>query len=91
MMTSPKAQFQQNTERRARWAEVVSHYETQQAVTHALAQMALTPGMTQEMLFGANRFISELLFLSSEKPPMRDLPVRQLKSYDPVLPQTAKK
>lgn len=91
MMTSPKLQFQKDSERRAMWQGIASSPVAQQAMVHALAELSLRVDSNAESLAGARRFAAILFSLSEDEPKIEALPIRQLKSFDPAPPSPTPK
>jgi len=80
---SPKQRFQQNTERRKAWAEIVGSHVYIDAILHAQAQMAAA-GFGEREMVGVNNFIVGLTNLSEDIPVNNPIPAKSLTSWDPI-------
>lgn len=78
---NPKKQFQSDITRREKWALMAADPTLHTAQTYALAVMS-SRGLSPEQLLGANGFIFILNNLSEEPQKIKDLPRRQLTSFD---------
>lgn len=77
MIIDPKARFIASLGPESRFRNVMRSDEMQNALSFALAELAIT-SPTQEESKGANKFVSILLNLGEQAPPMGSVPDKRL-------------
>ena len=88
---SPKAQFQENKDTARELSVVVQSKGFHSALSAALAHYAYSRTPTAEQVVAIRDFISILLHLPHEDPPLPQMPIHQLEPILRRMPPTATK